>query len=534
MSFDWLHIDNSNLKIEAFIMLKNLIFISFFFIFHNVYASDFSTKQNIDENKTITLHFTSDNSLPYNRNVPFITYDTFTESVLGLLAEPTNSFLPSFKEGVAVLSYAEPLDEPSVIHLKLKKNLYFDDGVDRWEATSEDLRFSLARFFFSKINTNYRNLLSNIEGVEKIQPGTKYDPDLIPGIKIINKYEVSIKLKTIDPLFVEHISHVGTPLVSMKTLTDNYLDWKNVPVGVGAYKIIYANNVTGETILQKRTDSHYPNAQKYIRFLSSKDDEGDIFWKDMWNLDPKQYKQETLKITYGTLAIFFNYENKLGNNENFRKAISLAINRDELVKGFSYLKKNSEIIAVDTWGRSDLDKKQNIELAKKYLSKVPKELIKDKIEVFLSGQNQYALSKPYFTKLKQQLESIGLKLIFKLDDSNVKVDSCMNITGIGATYKDPAYIFGYFRKGSWYHKNYPKNDAYIESEFSKLMNATTIESKSEISKNLSTYLTENAIVVPLWDLYTFYTYNTKKITAQSFYIQPGGLRFKVWEVKKIN
>lgn len=210
-------------------MLKNIILILVSCFFYVSYAHGISIKDKpyIDESNSITLHFTSDNSLPYNPNVPFITYDTFTESVLGLLAEPTNSFLPSFKEDVAVLSYAEPLDEPTVIHLKLKKNLYFDDGVNKWEATSKDLKFSLARFFFSKINTNYKHLLSNISGVEKIQSGTEYDPNLIPSIKIINKYEVSIKLKTIDPLFVEHISHVGTPLVSIKTLKDNYIEWKN-------------------------------------------------------------------------------------------------------------------------------------------------------------------------------------------------------------------------------------------------------------------------------------------------------------------
>lgn len=516
-------------------MLKKIVVaITCALLLGKVNAQENSKRPIIDEAKTITLHFTSDNRLPYKIGVPYISYDTFVESVLGLLAEPTNSFLPSFKDSVAVLSYAGPVDDPSVIHLILKKNLYFDDGEKRWEATADDLKFSLSRFFFSKFNTNAKHMLSNIEGVENIEPGQPYDPKLIPSINVVNKYELTVKLKTVDPLFVEHISHAGTPLVSITTLKDNYFSWKSYPVGVGAYRVIYSNPADGETILKKRHDASYPNAQKYIRFISSQDNEGDIFWKDMWQLDKSKYKQEVLKITYGTLGIFFDYESKLGQDENFRRAISLAINRDELVSGIQYLRKNSEIIPVDTWGRAEIDKKQDLELAKKYLSKVPKELLKDPIEINTFGQNKDALEKSYFIKLKEQLESIGIKVNFKLDDGKLRLDSPMYIVGIEATYKDPAYVFGYFRKGSFYKTGYPIQDKYIEEEFSELMKATTIDSKAEISKKLSNYLTESAIVVPLWDLYSVYNYNTKKIDAQTFYVQPGGMRFKVWEVKKIN
>ena len=513
-------------------MIKIIYIISGFFIIDVAFSEE--NKFNIDPNQLITLHFTADNRLPYKVGVPFISYDTFTEAVHGLLIEATDSNLSDFDNKISLLEYAEPnKDDPTVIHLKLKKNLYFNDGNTSWEATADDLKFSMARFFFTDLEINAKHRLSNIIGVEKIKSGSKYDPDLIKAISVINKYEITIRLKKVDPSFIEKISHVGTPLVSIKTLKENYFSWKKWPVGVGPYQVIFSDSVTGETILENRSDSKFPEAQKYIRFISSSNNEGDIFWKDMWELDPKKYKKKILKVSYGTLGIFFNFDSPLGRNENFRKAISFIINRDEIVNNLDSIIKNSEIIPISIWGRANLDKKQNLALAKEYINKVPKSLLEGTIEINTFGQNNNAINDQNFVRLKNQIEELGIKISFKLDDGKLKLGSPMHIVGIQAIHKDPSYVFGYFRKGSFYKNSYPKDDKFIEDNFNRLMNSIDTKEKSMISVRLSTYLTESAIVVPLWDLYSIYLYDSKKIDIATFHTQPGGMRFKIWEVKAL-
>jgi hypothetical protein len=99
----------------------------------------------------------------------------------------------------------------------------------------------------------------------------------------------------------------------------------------------------------------------------------------------------------------------------------------------------------------------------------------------------------------------------------------MHIVGIQASHKDPSYVFSYFRKGSFYEN--------IEDYFDKIILSNDPKEKLKYSKLLSTYLSESAILVPLWDLYSVYFYDSNKIDSSTFIAQPRGMRLKVWEIK---
>ncbi len=107
----------------------------------------------------------------------------------------------------------------------------------------------------------------------------------------------------------------------------------------------------------------------------------------------------------------------------------------------------------------------------------------------------------------------------------------MHIVGIQASHKDPSYVFSYFRKGSFYKNSYPKIDENIEDYFNKIILSNDPKEKLKYSKLLSTYLSESAILVPLWDLYSVYFYDSNKIDSSTFIAQPRGMRLKVWEIK---
>ena len=101
---------------------------------------------------------------------------------------------------------------------------------------------------------------------------------------------------------------------------------KELAPGLGKYKVVGLNYETGEALIQRKVEvDGFP---KFIRFISSEDQKGDVLWRDNWGDLGSDFKREIINIPYNTTGIFFNYNTKLGNNEKFRKAISLAINRN--------------------------------------------------------------------------------------------------------------------------------------------------------------------------------------------------------------
>ena len=77
--------------------------------------------------------------------------------------------------------------------------------------------------------------------------------------------------------FIKKLTHADTPLVFIQTLKDNYFSWKKWSIGVGHYYVLLSNYETGETIIKKRENLKYDSAPKFVRFISSNNNEFDIF-----------------------------------------------------------------------------------------------------------------------------------------------------------------------------------------------------------------------------------------------------------------
>ena len=75
----------------------------------------------INPKHMVTLHFTSDNRVPFKVGVPYISYNTFAEAVQGLLIEPTDSKLLDNNNLVCLDSAEINKKDHTIIHLKLKK-----------------------------------------------------------------------------------------------------------------------------------------------------------------------------------------------------------------------------------------------------------------------------------------------------------------------------------------------------------------------------------------------------------------------------
>lgn len=484
------------------------------------------TEENEEEEmKTqVTLHFSADNRLPYDWFADWIVFDAFIRGVYGTLTYLTPNGLFDIEHEDSLIEYIQTdKGNPTQIIIGVRKGLYFESTEEKIEFTSEDIKFSYSIPFFLKHNDIFeKSDLMKIEGMKKIIAGETYSDDKVTGIEIIDKYTLKIYLSHADPNIITNLSTSKYPIVSKYF----FLKRKNdeLTPGLGKYRVLELNKNTGEVLLQRKISlKGYPD---YIKFIASADNKGDVFWRDMWGNFDSRFKREVIDIPYGTVGVFFNYNSKLGKNKKFREAISLAINRKKLCDGSDSVIPNNQTLPNGYWGRIDLIENQNVELAKKMLSEIkdiPNPLI------IASGANNEEHKKPHYVNLKQQLIDVGLNPVFSIAETYKPFETDLIVAGISVPYKYPSSVFQFFLEGSSFTNAYPLNDKNIKFLFEKLNLSNSDKEKIYYSKEISKYINENHIFIPLWDILTEFIINDKKI--KSLGNQPGGMVFDIWKIK---
>jgi len=480
-----------------------------------------------NNSNSVTLHFSADNRLPFDWFADWIVFDAFIRGVYGTLTVLTPNGLFDLEHQDSLLEYIMTENSnPKILILGLKKNLFFEKENIKMEFTAEDIKFSYSIPFFLKENDIFeKSDLMKIKGMKNIVASGEYDADKVTGITVIDKYTVKIELENIDPNIITHLSTSKYPIVSKYFFMNKKKD--ELSPGLGKYKVLFINKESGETLLQRKNHiDGYPN---FVRFISSVDKNGDIFWRDMWGNLGDSFKKEIINIPYSTTGIFFNYNTKLGKNIKFRKAISLAINRNKLIQNSDNIIANYQALPNGYWGRIETEETYNIELAKQLISE-----IEDLPNPFIIavGASEKELQKPYYIELKQQLIDIGLNPIYSKKESYKPFETEMIVAGIAVPYRYPASVFQFFVEGSSFINAYPKNDHILQSKFDKLNISSSDFEKLKYSKELSLYINDNIIFVPLWDTLTEFVINNNKIKTLGS--QSGGMVFDIWKVQLRN
>ena len=263
---------------------------------------------------------------PWLENSSYDCYSHFMTSVLGSLIAVDNNadLIPS------MIEFFNWDFEKNYYKLRLRENLVFQNGR---KVKIEDLEFSILRSFFATAPNNEGALaLYNLKGVEKIKHGQPFKSGLVEGLKILDKRTIALIPKTYSPSFLYNLARVHYSLVPYEEYNDDLMTWKKWPVGVGAYKIIEEDKKNRSYQLALVDHKNYPKAPKLIYFEQERIFEPDVTLKDAAAMKNSKYNKEVLSFPYMQRNINFNFSSTLGKNKDFRKAVSLAISRNEIVK----------------------------------------------------------------------------------------------------------------------------------------------------------------------------------------------------------
>ena len=308
----------------------------------------------------------------------------------------------------------------------------------------------------------------------------------------------------------------------------DYQVWKDGPVGVGAYKLIKSNK-ENEMVLKKISSKSSGTDFIKINFSDREDQGFDIKINNAQ--DNNTYKAIFSERATAVTNIMFNFNNVLGADLNFRKALNHAIDRDKLVENNSIFKSNAQFLASHFWGRIDTVNDHDSIKGKALLKNIhslnsDKEIIL-KIPVFNSSFGDKKLG-VYLEILRTQLSQVGLKVTFF--DSKDKFFSKDNretpfrIVTLGADVVDPVILFGLMRgKSSPLWPHFPRNDIQYEKLLNVAKNAVSLDKKALATQELSKYFYKNKISVPLFERKMFVSIKRDRI--KSIGLQDGGITF---------
>lgn len=496
------------------------------------------------DDQTVTINLADQPQIPW-KHIDISTYvvESFSAAVHGNLV----SFNGTFNESTDSNSLLEKFFcDGKICYANLKKGILFHNNR---EVTAYDIEFSFIRQLLSFSNDNFaRTILDDIVGIDHLKKENlnniyidnylKYPSGLISGLKVKDKYNIIFNLKHENSHFFQKISTGYLPIVPVEEFDDTYLHWKNYPIGFGKYKVVKVDLKKYIFVVERFNDKE--DIPKFIRFIFDEKDIGDIKGYVGLNKPNPNYDGHIIfPDIYSSAGFLFNFKTELGANHNFRKAISLALDRQKisLTSPYGEFVADDQLLPASGWQknyRAEIPiQKRNVEKSKELLKKVPEHLWKDKIfEIHTFWPTKRDLNQEsYIIEIKKQLKDIGINIHFintdmsytkfKKDDRNV-----IWWSGFDTSKTDPNSNFAFFKKGSFFDNIYPY-DPHIEKLYD---DATKNLSKSPIfTRNLSQYFTENHIMVVVFQVRISFLYRKNRIS--SFGNQYNPIKVLVWEFK---
>lgn len=533
---------NEKNKIAAFAIF--LVLVAALLALHKKLKNqEYDDSSYFPEDQTITVNLADQPQVPW-KHVDVSTYvvESFSAAVHGSLV----SFNGTFNETTDNNSLLEKFFcDGKICYANLKKGIHFHNNR---EVTAYDLEFSFIRQLLSFNNDNFaRTILDDLDGIDSIKrenikylniDNIKYPSGLISGVKVKDKYNIIFNLKNENSHFFQKISTGYLPIVPVEEFDSTYTKWKTHPIGFGKYKVVKVDLLNYVFVVERVKEKE--DIPKYIRFIFDERDIGDIKgYLGLSKNSPDFDGHIVFPDIYSSVGFLFNFKTELGANKNFRKAISLALDRQKIAKTSPYgeFVADDQLLPASGWQknyRAEIPiQKQNINKAKDLLAQIPAHLWKDKIfEVHSFWPTTRDLNQePYIIELKDQLKEIGIHVHFfntdmnytkfKKDDKNV-----LWWSGFDTSKTDPNSNFAFFKKDSFFNNIYP-NDSHLEKLYDE---ATKNLSKSPIfTRQLSQYFTENHIMVVVCQVRISFLYRKKRIS--SFGNQYNPIKILVWELK---
>ena len=467
-----------------------------------------SANPNADGAHTLKVLLGGDGKAVYSEECGVQSLETVLAAVLGQLVYSSESF--ELKPGL-LSRFHWDFDKKWYV-LELRDELKFHNGR---VVTSDDLEFSLLRGLLSKKGSWFKSFFANVQGIAALEGKTRFQSGMVSGIRILDRRSLAIKLDAPNPSFLHSLARSYFSIVPKEALKDDLLTWKTYPIGAGPYKITLASK-DGSTIDLEKVDEGGtgPKTIKVTSRGAAKD-------ADLVIGAPTggtSLSEEVSSVANSVTGIYFNFDNELGRDLSFRKAIALAVSRKPLTANVTSYAPNSEFLASQFWGRAKLEEHQDIQKARQELQKLAGKLPKESIRVpvFNSEFGNGALGK-YLEVLAGQLKEIGLNAVFYKSEKKFFDQSDrgtpFRIISLGADVADPVVLFGSFRSGSPMTPHYPPSDARYEELYNRAAHAESLDTKVLAVADLSRYFMEQVYAVPLFERHGIVGVNKARVKS---------------------
>lgn len=536
----------SVLFIKKFILNIKYLLITFCLLFVYFFVQE-NIEDNIEPQDSISINLGEIPQIPWDlKHAPIQINETFSAAIHGCLTSVYSlGSIDNSKQTTLLKNYS---CEGLICSLELKDNVFFHNNR---KVNAYDVEFSFIKQLIKDDNKSFTiSILNDIVGIDNFNKknikiisyqNIKYPVNLIKGIKAISPTKINFYLKHRNKYFFYKISQGRLPIVPIEELQDDYELWKRYPVGFGKYKVTEVNYAKHEFVLEK-TDKNEKIPSKVILFFSDHIN-GDI---NMSLGNPKRVIDPDHHILvfsnfYSNGGFLYNYQTELGRNENFRKAISYALDRNKIAKAaiLNEIFPEDQLLSNSDWQMAYRYprpiQKQDLAKAKYYLSLVPKNLWKNKqlhIPTYWEDVKEVN-SLPYIVEMQKQLYDLGLNVKFlntdmEYDKFHKGDHNVLWFTGFGISFVsfDPNRNFSHFMKGSYFTYEQP-NDSKLNMLYKK--SSEVYLEQPEITQAMSKYFSEKNFMTVVLNQRMTLSYNHKKIISLGN--QFNGIRFAIWELK---
>ena len=244
------------------------------------------------------------------------------------------------EEPVLLTDFPTVSEDGLTYSFELKQGVHFTNGT---ELTSKDVKFTFERMFTPDTAAKSTAYFNMIQGAQDMLDGKATE---LSGFEIVDDYHFNITLEYPFAPFVKNIGTSYADIFPEDACTEAGENWGlgTDLIGTGPYKI-EENDDTTRVVLVKNEDYHGGEVNlDELQIIFYDDDQtkliayenGDIDLADLNASLLSQYQANyadeiTAYHPLGTAFISMNLNDEYLSNVNVRKAISLAINREELV-----------------------------------------------------------------------------------------------------------------------------------------------------------------------------------------------------------
>ncbi|MGE5632780.1 MAG: ABC transporter substrate-binding protein [Caulobacteraceae bacterium] len=430
---------------------------------------------------------------------PALTFDYIGNHIVGsvhmglLTANSAGQISP----GIAKSWYMEEDNKTWVFNLR--KGIRFHNGK---EVTSTDVVYSLERILSPSLKSPNTWALDMVEGAEAFMKGTSKE---LSGLKILDKYRISIKLSAPNSGFLLNLSHSAVSILSKEDLERGNI------VGCGPYRLV-KSDLSG-CALEARED--FFSGEPYVKNINvdyTCKDVAEALLANKYDfimVDNKEVLKKVKDAPGISLQVrsicgayfggfYMNSNSPYVKNKEVRKAINMAINKkkiiQELIGGMGDAAKSPlPADMVDNSKLSGYD--YNPQKAREILSKHGLDHSSEKLRILAREINDTSVYNRLTDFIIIDLKEIGIECTLErvaysdyLKPENIKRCDLFISRWIGDTTDPDSFLQSLF------------NPAYL-SDYTRYENSTVLRLMSEAkaiinpAKRLKKYLEIQQLIV---------------------------------------